>query len=78
MYESYYGFAEKPFSLTPDPKYLYRSESLASAFELLLHVRGELQVHHPREVLDQQVGDQLADLRGVVAAVATSAQISWA
>src|SRR5205823_13271067 len=35
MYESYYGFAEKPFSLTPDPKYLYRSESHANAFELL-------------------------------------------
>src|SRR2546428_13579878 len=35
MYESYYGFAEKPFSLTPDPKYLYRSQSHASAFDLL-------------------------------------------
>src|SRR5258708_19661393 len=35
MYEHYYGFAEKPFSLTPDPKYLYRSQSHASAFELL-------------------------------------------
>src|SRR5467141_2961420 len=35
MYESYYGFAEKPFSLTPDPKYLYRSQSHADAFELL-------------------------------------------
>src|SRR2546428_10619617 len=35
MYEEYYGFAEKPFSLTPDPKYLYRSESHANAFELL-------------------------------------------
>jgi len=35
MYEEYYGLAEKPFSLTPDPKYLYRSESHASAFELL-------------------------------------------
>jgi len=35
MYEQYYGFAEKPFSLTPDPKYLYRSESHANAFELL-------------------------------------------
>jgi general secretion pathway protein A len=35
MYEDYYGFAEKPFSLTPDPKYLYRSESHANAFELL-------------------------------------------
>ena len=35
MYEPYYGFAVKPFSLTPDPKYLYRSESHANAFELL-------------------------------------------
>ncbi|HZR26052.1 MAG TPA: AAA family ATPase [Vicinamibacterales bacterium] len=35
MYETYYGFAEKPFSLTPDPKYLYRSESHANAFDLL-------------------------------------------
>ena len=35
MYEEYYGLAEKPFSLTPDPKYLYKSESHASAFELL-------------------------------------------
>ena len=35
MYEQYYGFSEKPFSLTPDPKYLYRSESHANAFELL-------------------------------------------
>jgi general secretion pathway protein A len=35
MHEEYYGFVEKPFSLTPDPKYLYKSESHASAFELL-------------------------------------------
>lgn len=35
MYEHYFGFSEKPFSLTPDPKYLYRSESHANAFELL-------------------------------------------
>jgi type II secretory pathway predicted ATPase ExeA len=35
MYEEYYDFTEKPFSLTPDPKYLYRSESHANAFELL-------------------------------------------
>ena len=25
MHEDYFGFTEKPFSLTPDPKYLYRS-----------------------------------------------------
>ena len=35
MYEQYYGLEEKPFSLTPDPKYLFRSESHAHAFELL-------------------------------------------
>src|SRR3954471_12247175 len=35
MYETYYGFSEKPFSLTPDPKYLYRSQSHANAFDLL-------------------------------------------
>jgi type II secretory pathway predicted ATPase ExeA len=35
MYEEYYGFTEKPFSLTPDPKYLYKSETHASAFDLL-------------------------------------------
>src|SRR6266851_811497 len=34
-YEDYYGFHEKPFSLTPDPKFLYRSPSHANAFELL-------------------------------------------
>ena len=35
MYEEYYGFTEKPFSLTPDPKFLFRSETHAGAFELL-------------------------------------------
>jgi general secretion pathway protein A len=35
MYEEYYGFTEKPFSLTPDPKYHFKSTSHASAFELL-------------------------------------------
>ncbi len=35
MYEDFYGFADKPFSLTPDPKYLYRSQSHANAFDLL-------------------------------------------
>jgi type II secretory pathway predicted ATPase ExeA len=35
MYEDYYGFVEKPFSLTPDPKFLYRSPSHAGAFALL-------------------------------------------
>lgn len=35
MYEEYFGFVEKPFSLTPDPKFLYRSETHANAFDLL-------------------------------------------
>lgn len=40
MYEEYYGFTEKPFSLTPDPKFLYRSQSHANAFELLQYAIG--------------------------------------
>ena len=35
MYEEYYGFTEKPFSLTPDPKCLFKSESHGNAFDLL-------------------------------------------
>ena len=35
MYEEHYGLIEPPFSLTPDPKYFYRSEGHARAFELL-------------------------------------------
>ena len=35
MYEEYYGFTEKPFSLTPDPRFLFRSQTHADAFELL-------------------------------------------
>jgi general secretion pathway protein A len=35
MYEEHFGFIEKPFSLTPDPKFLYRSETHANAFDLL-------------------------------------------
>jgi general secretion pathway protein A len=37
MYESFYGFREKPFSLTPDPRYFYRSECHANALELVRH-----------------------------------------
>src|SRR5439155_24991991 len=35
MYEQYYSLIEPPFSLTPDPKYFYRSEFHHRAFELL-------------------------------------------
>jgi general secretion pathway protein A len=35
MYEQFFNLVEPPFSLTPDPKYFYRSESHHRAFELL-------------------------------------------
>lgn len=36
MYEDYYGFVQSPFTLTPDPRFLYRSESHEEAITLLL------------------------------------------
>ena len=33
MSEDYYGFAEQPFSLTPDPRFFFRSESHERALE---------------------------------------------
>ncbi|HJS58216.1 MAG TPA: AAA family ATPase [Vicinamibacteria bacterium] len=41
MYESFYGFAEKPFNLTPDPKYLYLSARHTEAFAHLEFGRRE-------------------------------------
>lgn len=41
MYESWYGFREKPFNLTPDPKYLYLSHRHAEAFAHLEFGRRE-------------------------------------
>ena len=35
MYEEYFGFAEKPFGMTPDPRYLYQSECHRSALKVL-------------------------------------------
>jgi general secretion pathway protein A len=35
MYEEFYGLTEPPFSLTPDPKFFYRSDAHNRAFELL-------------------------------------------
>ena len=37
MYESFYGLREKPFSLTPDPRYFYPSQCHANALELVQH-----------------------------------------
>lgn len=36
MYEAFYGLREKPFNLTPDPKFLYLSEKHKEAFAHLL------------------------------------------
>ncbi|HEU0092287.1 MAG TPA: AAA family ATPase, partial [Vicinamibacteria bacterium] len=41
MYEPFYGFAEKPFNLTPDPKYLYLSQRHTEAFAHLEFGRKE-------------------------------------
>lgn len=35
MYENFYGFREKPFSLLPDPEFLYLSANHSSAFSVL-------------------------------------------
>ena len=35
MYEQYFGFVQPPFTLTPDPRFLYRSESHDEAITLL-------------------------------------------
>lgn len=35
MYEAFYGFREKPFSITPDPGFLYFSPKHRMAFDLL-------------------------------------------
>ena len=37
MYREFYGLNEKPFSLTPDPQYLYFSEGHRTAMESLLY-----------------------------------------
>ena len=35
MYESFYGFKEKQFSLLPDPAFLYMSEQHSAALTML-------------------------------------------
>ncbi len=37
MYEEFYGLSEKPFNLTPDPRFFFLSESHREAFEHLLY-----------------------------------------
>ena len=35
MYQSYYGFTEMPFHITPDPKFLYLSATHQEALQHL-------------------------------------------
>lgn len=37
MYERYYGLSERPFSKTPDPRYLYMSQTHREALARLVH-----------------------------------------
>ena len=37
MYQKYYGLRQKPFVLTPDPQFLYLSESHRTAIDSLLY-----------------------------------------
>ncbi len=37
MYEAFYNFKERPFNLTPDPKYLFLSERHREALAHLLY-----------------------------------------
>src|SRR5258705_12093938 len=41
MYAAYFGLTERPFSLAPDPRYLYRSEAQREALAHLLYGLGE-------------------------------------
>jgi general secretion pathway protein A len=53
MYEKYYGFKEKPFDITPDPKFVYFSESHKEA---LAHLRYAIREGKGFSVLTGEVG----------------------
>ena len=41
MYEEFYGLSEKPFSLTPNPRFVFQSEQYRTAEEALLYGIGQ-------------------------------------
>ena len=53
MYQSYYGFTEMPFHITPDPKFLYLS---ATHQEALQHLKYGVQEKKGFIVLIGEVG----------------------
>jgi len=53
MYERFYGFRERPFSLTPDPSYLYPSRVHREA---LSHLRYGIEGHAGFTVITGEIG----------------------
>ena len=53
MYERYFGFKEKPFALTPDPAFLYRSRQHTMAMTMLEY---GLESQAPFSVLTGDIG----------------------
>ncbi len=44
MFEAYWGFAEKPFRKTPDPRYLYLNDTCEEALERLQYAVEEMEL----------------------------------
>ena len=53
MYEKFYGFKEKPFNITPDPKFVYLSETHKEA---LAHLRYAIREEKGFSVITGEVG----------------------
>ena len=45
MYESFYGLKEKPFSIQPDPDFLYMGKRHSLAYTMLQYA-----IHQPRRL----------------------------
>ena len=41
MYEEFYGLSEKPFSLTPNPRFVFQSDQYRTAEESLIYGIGQ-------------------------------------
>ena len=53
MYESFFGLREKPFTLNPDPDYLYLSETHEDVYT---HLEYAVQEHHGFVVITGEIG----------------------
>ena len=48
MYLDFYGFREKPFNLTPDPRFVFLSKNHREAFAHLLYgINNRVRIHCP-------------------------------